>query len=40
MASEALARDRWFRTRAGEAAKLLRPDGTVDAWRDDDGGTR
>jgi hypothetical protein len=37
MASEALARDRWFRiirTRAGEGAKLLRPDGSVDSTRD------
>lgn len=35
--TEALARDRWYkltRTRAGEGAKLLRPDGTVDSGRD------
>jgi hypothetical protein len=35
--TEALARDRWFRlsrTRAGEGAKLLRPDGSVDTSMD------
>jgi hypothetical protein len=36
-ASEALARDRWYRltrTRAGDRAKLLRPDGSVDTSMD------